>query len=198
MEWQELCDEVEAEHRRRLEVLELVRVVVPSPEGLCWQHPNRFARFLELIEPQEDGCWEFIGSEKGGGYGQFSLFGISRPAHIVSYLFFKGRYDLPVIRHLCLKRICVHPNHLMAGTHSDNLLDCTPLNRSLRAHVYDIALIKVIRGIKIAEPWRSAPDVADQLNVSVDMVRDIWRGRTWSSIEGHTLPPERPKLVRRM
>ena len=69
MAWQELCDEVEAKYRRRLEVLELIRQVQPSPGGLCWKHPKRFMEFLELIEPQENGCWYW--NAFVGPYGRF-------------------------------------------------------------------------------------------------------------------------------
>jgi hypothetical protein len=72
MDWDELCDGITAVYQRRLQTLELVRKVRPDAEGLAWQYPERFRKFLKLIEPQESGCWSITscprqGQLSGGG-----------------------------------------------------------------------------------------------------------------------------------
>ena len=74
------------------------------------------------------GCWEWIGAVQSPGYGCFSLDGERMLAHRASWLLFKG--PIPEnegrtfsVLHHCDNKLCVNPEHLFLGTHSDNAVD---------------------------------------------------------------------------
>ena len=75
-----------------------------------------------------DECWEWKGSRSWEDYGGFYCFFRGKfkifPAHVLSYIYYKGEVpdDLMVL-HKCNNTGCVNPNHLYAGTHQDNMRD---------------------------------------------------------------------------
>lgn len=82
-------------------------------------------RFWRMVPHRpEVGCWEWAGSTKGNGYGQFRVAGKTKFAHRISYELAHGPVTAGlVVRHKCDNRICVRPDHLETGTQRDNLLD---------------------------------------------------------------------------
>lgn len=52
-------------------------------------------------------------------------------AHQVAYIEHKGEIPIGmIIRHTCDKPGCINPNHLLMGTHADNVADRVNRNRS--------------------------------------------------------------------
>jgi len=87
---------------------------------------NRKKLFLDKISPEPNtGCWLWTAGNYRDNYGFFFL-----PekkiyfAHRASYYFFKG--EIPkdkIICHKCNTPECVNPQHLYAGSLSDNQND---------------------------------------------------------------------------
>lgn len=83
-----------------------------------------YERFDRLWMPEPNtGCWLWIASDNGKGYGQFTLGGKARPAHRLSY----ERWNGPIpnvlhLDHLCRQTLCVNPEHLEAVTSKENSL----------------------------------------------------------------------------
>lgn len=70
------------------------------------------------------GCWLWTGSVVTAGYGAISVFRKNTSAHRASYVAFVG--EIPtgkLVRHKCDTKLCVNPEHLTLGTHSDNAYD---------------------------------------------------------------------------
>lgn len=95
-------------------------------------------RFAEkyVINPVT-GCWDWTGMKIKGGYG---MIGDERPdpgekpknilAHRLSFRIHRGYLpeDL-LIRHTCDNNGCVNPEHLVEGTHQDNMDDMADRGR---------------------------------------------------------------------
>ena len=76
-------------------------------------------RFWLKVRAQPNGCWLFIGNTTFKGYGMFA--GIS--AHRFAYLQLVGPIPNHLqLDHLCRNHPCVHPDHLEAVTHRENVL----------------------------------------------------------------------------
>lgn len=79
--------------------------------------------FLAKVVKRQDGCW-FWNAARFGPYGAFWFNGKERLAHRVSYELFVGPIDPRlVVRHKCERKLCVNPEHLLPGTHADNMQD---------------------------------------------------------------------------
>ena len=79
-------------------------------------------RFLTKIDKNTgSGCWTWKASKTQQGYGMFSIFGKSMPAHRFAYLLHKGNIaENMVVHQTCENNGCVNPNHLELQTKSQN------------------------------------------------------------------------------
>ena len=97
-------------------------------------------RFNRKFKVDKSGCWIWNGEIKHD-YGRFSLrLGPKKKkiaAHRFSFIASFGNppLDKNIIRHLCNNKLCVNPNHLMAGTHQDNMNDLKLANRSKKKNM---------------------------------------------------------------
>ncbi|SRR6266446_6877584 len=94
----------------------------------CWQD-----RFLDSIDfhSSPKGCWLWTGAINGSGYGHLRVGKKKRPqAHRISYTEFLG--EIPeglLVCHHCDVPLCVNPDHLYAGTRSQNRQDMIKRDR---------------------------------------------------------------------
>lgn len=81
-------------------------------------------RVLDKFEVGAEGCWEWVASLDGNGYGQINEGGRGRPlpAHRVVYEMVRGPIPEGLyVDHLCRNPRCVKPSHLEPVTHAENV-----------------------------------------------------------------------------
>lgn len=84
----------------------------------------------------DSNCWEWKGVINSG-YGQLSVNGKRILAHRFSLQTFLKR-PIPStleVRHLCNNSICINPDHLKEGTHSENMNDMVLSNRQAKGKI---------------------------------------------------------------
>jgi hypothetical protein len=83
---------------------------------------KRNSGFWECMIVTESGCWEWQGYREPGGYGQIRINGKLHKTHRLAFELTYGESPL-VVRHTCDNPPCCNPNHLLGGTHADNVAD---------------------------------------------------------------------------
>lgn len=92
--------------------------------------------FLNLVgDEYENGCWIWIGAGRtqgGKGYGSFRLWGKTFGANQASWMIFRREKEFPkglYACHTCDNKLCVNPDHIYAGTASQNVKDAWKARR---------------------------------------------------------------------
>ena len=89
---------------------------------------------------EDTGCWLWTSFFDKDGYGKFCTRRAGkqvtvRPHRLIYQLLIDSELAPSVIlRHLCNVRSCVHPFHLLPGTHADNIHDMDEAGRRDRVH----------------------------------------------------------------
>lgn len=138
-------------------------------------------RLLEKTDfPDENGCWNWLGStvhrQRGlpGTAGSFRFGNNSQAAYRASYELLVGPIPPKAyVMHKCDNPMCVNPAHLFLGTHLDNMLDKTLKGRASRKLTKEQVL--AIRADK-----RPQRQIAADFNVTQGLVSAIRKRRVWN------------------
>lgn len=132
------------------------------------------------------GCWIWMRSLQGRGYGALVRDKKAWLAHRFSYSMLKGPIpDGALVCHRCDVPQCVNPAHLFTGSNMDNLLDSITKGRrpktvSTRGHCKNASLTaEQVEQIKYAINTRvgSLRTVAENAGIPYHVIKDISCGR---------------------
>lgn len=156
---------------------------------------SRAERFWSKVDKSAgpDACWPWQSSTmQSNGYGQFfdthpeTGKPTMRTAHRVAWELHNGR-SVPrgrLILHAreCTSRRCCNPAHLRTGTQAENIADAVSLKtvgrRKLnRGSVLELVALKRQHSV---ENWV----LADRYSVTVECIRAVLSGKTWSKVTG--------------
>jgi len=97
---------------------------------------NAFWSKVSIHESWE--CWPYKEYKDSDGYGRFHYLEGPIGAHVYSYLLSRKLDKVPegkIIMHLCDNRCCCNPDHLICGTHLDNMRDKIKKGRLVPPHI---------------------------------------------------------------
>lgn len=148
---------------------------------------TQISRFEDkYTEEPNTGCFLWMGSIRGRmGYGGYRFQGKMKNAHQVSYILYKG--EIPegkIVCHTCNNPLCVNPNHLYAGTYSDNTRQAVAEGRQFVAAGEKNGQAKLtwtdVRAIR--KDMRSQYAIAAAYGISQLHVSRIKRNISWKEI----------------
>lgn len=156
---------------------------------------DRFLRRVSIDLSVVDRCWTWTGSRTSGGYGRMRFPSGDVYAHRLSWEIANDR-EVPaglVVRHRCDNPPCVRPDHLLIGTHADNMRDAADRGRARGARGEDHCRHKLTAEQVAA--IRSEPDVsglalelAKRYGVGVRQIWQVRSGRAWKHVvDGYTV-----------
>lgn len=167
-----------------------------------WGRAHTFERFWKFVDKTStpDGCWPWTGHCKPDtGYGVFSIGTAENRsaylyAHRVAYALDSGEIsvaiepgqvdELPDVRHfVCDNPPCCRPDHLLPGTHKDNMNDRDGKDRVLHGESHTSAKLTgeqvvAIRSLHAAGAL-SDRAIGRSFGVAPQTIWDITHGRTW-------------------
>lgn len=179
----------------------------------------RTASLIERIErnsiPEPNsGCWIWLGAasrgnKKRAGYGVMTVGRRSWQgkdridrAHRVSYRVHKGEIPEGLhVLHSCDNTLCVNPDHLTLGTHTENVRDMIAKGRRVIAPAvgeasgaakYTVAQIAKVKRLLRENGYRNHGGISRATGVSVPIIQAISKGRIWKHVseEAHSQAPE--------
>jgi len=133
-------------------------------------------------------CWIIQKSNVGFGYARIEVdTRKSILAHRLSWELHNGPIpNSMVVRHLCHNPQCVRPSHLEIGTQKENYEDSKSINRHSHGKKHGMSKIDEDTAKKIKElivlGCYTYPQIAEITCSSVNIIKDIARGRTWDHV----------------
>jgi hypothetical protein len=164
----------------------VIKKPLPTPEELA-HLADKFWSFVDKRGP--DDCWFWTRAKDGKGYGALKCLDKIRPAHQIAYILAKGVVQLGhCVRHSCDSPACCNPNHLLTGTHKDNMRDMSERRRVGTRHGHENIAAKLtaqqVIGI-VQDYMASVPilHIANKYQISASIVRRILQGKAYKTVQ---------------
>lgn len=151
----------------------------------------KFEKNVEKVE----GCWKWKGSKINTGYG-FIRYGRDSNgffllAHRASFLIHYGYLPENLfIAHRCDLPECCNPSHLFPASPKENTQDMWNKGRNKGNFVKGItphnikASKEIVLKIKhFLSKKMLQKEIANILNISINIIKDVSRGKTWKNLE---------------
>jgi hypothetical protein len=143
-------------------------------------------RFWSKVDPAPSSCcWEWTANTDPDGYGRFKLNTKQLGAHRVAYTLTKGEIpDGLMVRHTCDNPACCNPDHLILGTHADNMTDMAERNRCNppKGEQHYNSKLTVKQVMEIYNSPLPQNEIAELYNISKTIVSRIKHKKRWKHI----------------
>lgn len=124
-------------------------------------------------------CWIFTGA-LAHGHGRIVVNGRCEQAHRVSYELHHGKIPSGLmVRHLCHNKRCVNPEHLILGTHQDNMDDSVRDKKFAYGQRNGQSVLTEKSAKEIFYKDGTCKQIAMQYGVSPSTVSNIKNRKTW-------------------
>lgn len=146
--------------------------------------PEQIERFWSKVDRSggPDSCWEWRGSRKEKGYGQYALPGVTLRAHRVAWVLTNGPIPDGIIAcHHCDNPPCCNPAHVFLGTRADNTHDMLAKKRNKPTRKLTPDQVREIRAIH-ASGAAGYCKLGRAYGVSLFTIRALIVGRSWRDI----------------
>lgn len=135
--------------------------------------------------PELGACWEWGGSRKVSGHGQFG----ARPAHVVSLELATGEACPPDLEgcHRCDNPPCVRPSHIYFGTRQNNVDDAWSRERHPVGSQRHAARLIEAQVVEIRERYaagESGSALATEYGLKACSIYGITSGQKWPHVGG--------------
>lgn len=158
-----------------------------SPEHLV----RRLANGID--EPREDGCWNWTRTTNGSGYGMLTVAGRMVYAHRLAYELSHGAVpDGLHVLHSCDNPRCINPDHLSAGTRSQNMKECSergraripkPIKRGEENGAAKLQEVDIRSIRRLLVKGATQQSIADRFGVTQRTISDIKLGKKWGHVK---------------
>jgi len=173
-------------------------VSIPDGHHILFLGENKESQLQKPItyEILDSGCWIISSHTKDkDGYGIAQRIINNQKfyrVHRASYAYYNGEIlSEELVRHKCNNPSCVNPEHLIKGTHKENMEDRKEAGNYYNAkhphRKFNESIISEI--IKMDEEGKAAKEISAELSININSLRDILKGRTWSHITGRLYNP---------
>ena len=135
------------------------------------------------------GCWECVSHRQDNyGYPGFMLKGRMIKMHRFMYCLFNDiqyldKINKKTIRHECDNRLCSNPDHLVIGTHKQNMQDMKDRGRSLRGENNPSSRLTEIDILYIRDSEVSLAYLSNMYGVSKSTIRKIEKRQLWNHVK---------------
>ena len=146
--------------------------------------PSPSKYIMDRVVVQKNDCWEWQKSTNNG-YGRAFVDKKLIPAHVYSYMIFKGQIPAGLqINHICHNRSCVNPIHLYAGTQKDNVrdMDASGRRNQVRGCKNGNSKINKLVAKQIFDAVGYGKNIAKEFKVSISLVYAIKKKQIWKHI----------------
>jgi len=141
-------------------------------------------RFWSKVDPAPSQCcWEWTACKYLDGYGKFRLNNQMASAHRVAYTLAKGEIpDGLFVRHTCDNPACCNPDHLILGTHADNMTDRQERNRQTKGEQHGRSKLTAKQAMEIYNSPLTQNEIAKLYNIGETIVSYIKSKKRWKHI----------------
>lgn len=156
------------------------------PDERFWSNTNKDGP----IHPVCGQCWVWMGKPSVRGYGRIGVNYQRLDVHRYSYELNIGPLpDGMCVLHKCDNPMCVNPDHLFAGTRTENMEDKVAKGRQTRGEGYSRAkltdeAVRYIRAnyVMYSKVRTNAKELARMFGVGSRVITDVVKGKYWKHV----------------